>query len=195
MGDWEGSHHHWVFARTLEASGAQPPFVEAGHLLHEVAPVRAKVQRSPPCRTLPGEGSPVKTKITFLSATGVRSSSWSLMRSSRPLKNHIRQELRWRGAMRHSKNSFTTLGTVTPSSLKSAKRHQTKMSRGLVSVSWPQPELGIAGDFGSESRGMGTSMSTYSHRSRNPGVDGGTLKSIPEAAISGAAMKLTHPEH
>lgn len=64
--------------------------------------------------------------------------------------------------MQHSRNSFTTLGTVTPSSLKSAKRHQTKMSRGLVSVSWPQPELGTSGDFGSESRGLGTPTSTYS---------------------------------
>ena len=97
--------------------------------------------------------------------------------------------------MRHSRNSFTTLGAVTPSALKNAKRRQTKMSRGLVNISWPQPELGTAGDVGSESRGLGTPTSTYSHRSWNLGAGEGRLKSIPEAAVSGAAMKLTHPEH
>ena len=74
-GNREGNHSNWVLTRSHEACGAQPPFVEAGHLLHEVAPIRAKVQQIPPCRTLPGEGSPVKTKRTFLSASGVRSSS------------------------------------------------------------------------------------------------------------------------
>ena len=48
MDDLKGSYHHWVLAKPREASGAQPPFVEAGHLLHKVAPVRAKVQQSPP---------------------------------------------------------------------------------------------------------------------------------------------------
>src|SRR3954464_9836442 len=97
--------------------------------------------------------------------------------------------------MRHSRNSFTTLGAVTPSNLKNAKRCQTKTSPGLSSVSWPQLELGTAGEVGSDSRGLGTPTSTYSHRSRNPAADGGSLKSIPEAAVSDAAMKLTHAEH
>src|SRR3954471_12183457 len=97
--------------------------------------------------------------------------------------------------MRHNRNSFTTLGAVTPSDLKHAKRCQTKTSRGLSSVSWPQPELGTTGEVGSNSRGLGTPTSTYSHRSRNPAEGEGSLKSIPEAAVSDAATKLTHAEH
>src|SRR3954464_11463349 len=117
------------------------------------------------------------------------------MWSPRPLKVHIRREWRWRGAMRCNRNSFTTLGAVTPSFFKDMKRCQTKASRGLTSVSWPQPELGTAGDVGFASRGLGTPTSTYNHRSRNPAEGNGSLKSIPEAAVSGAAMKLTHAEH
>ena len=30
VGDWEGSHHHWVLTRPREASGSQPPFIEYG---------------------------------------------------------------------------------------------------------------------------------------------------------------------
>src|SRR3954468_3490130 len=97
--------------------------------------------------------------------------------------------------MRHSRNSFTTLGAVTPSDLKNAKRCQTKTSRGLSSVSWPQPELGTAGEVGSDSRGLGTPTSTYNHRSRNPTAGGGSLKSIPESVVSDAAVKLTHAWH
>ena len=44
-------------------------------------------------------------------------------------------------------------------------------------------------------QGLGTPASTYSHRSRNPTAGGGSLKSIPEVAVSGAAMKLTHAQH
>src|SRR4051812_45675551 len=144
---------------------------------------------------LPGLGSPVRTKSTILSAPSVRSSSWSLMRSPCPLKAHIRREWHWRGAMWRNKNSFTTLGAVTPSELKNVKRRQTKASRGLTSVSWPQPELGAAGEVGFASRGLGTPTSTYNHRLRNPAEGGGSPKSIPEAAVSGAATKLTHAEH
>ena len=64
-----------------------------------------------------------------------------------------------------------------------------------MSVSWPQPELGMAGEVSSDSRGLGTPTSTYSHRSRNPAVGRGSLKSIPEAAVSDAAAKLMHAEH
>src|SRR3954464_4018499 len=106
------------------------------------------------------------------------------MWSPRPLKVHIRREWRWRGAMWRNRNSFTTLGVVTPSFFKDMKRCQTKASRGLASVSWPQPELGTAGDVGFASRGLGTPTSTYNHRSRNPAEGGGRLKSIPEAAVS-----------
>src|SRR3954464_2490228 len=97
--------------------------------------------------------------------------------------------------MRHSRNSFTTLGAVTPSNLKNAKRCQTKTSRGLSSVSWPQPELGTASEVGFDSRGLGTPTSTYNHRSRNLAEGEGSPKSIPEAAVSGTAMKFTHTEH
>src|SRR3954464_8336035 len=144
---------------------------------------------------LPGLGAPVRIKSTVLSTSGVRSSSWSLIRSPRPLKAHIRREWCWRGAMRRNRNSFTTLGVVTPIDFKNAKRCQTKASRGLSSVSWPQPELGTAGEVGFDSRGPGTPTSTYSHRSRNPTEGEGSPKSIPEAAVSDAATKLTHVEH
>src|SRR3954470_14428520 len=97
--------------------------------------------------------------------------------------------------MRRSRNSFTTLGDVTPSVFKNVKRRQTKASRGLSRVSLPQPELGTAGKVGFTSRGPGTPTSTYNHRSRNPDEGVGSLKSIPEAAVSGAATKLTHAEH
>src|SRR3954466_11845716 len=97
--------------------------------------------------------------------------------------------------MRRSRNSFTTLGTVTPSVFKNVKRRQTKASRGLSSVSWPQPELGTAGKVGFASRGLGTPTSTYNQRSRNPAEGEGSLKSIPEAAVSGTATKSTHAEH
>src|SRR3954465_13508729 len=97
--------------------------------------------------------------------------------------------------MRRNRNSFTTLGTVTPSGLKNVKRRQTKASRGLWSVSWQQPELGTAGEVGFASRGLGTPTSMYNHRSRNPAKGEGSLKSIPEAAVSGAATKFTHAEH
>src|SRR3954471_4433600 len=117
------------------------------------------------------------------------------MRSPCPLKAHILQEWRWRGAMRRNRNSFTTLGAVTPSFFKSMKQRQTKASRGLTSVSWPQPELGTASEVGFASRGLGTPTSTYNHRSRNPAEGGGRLNSIPKAAVSGEAMKLTHAEH
>src|SRR3954466_2079958 len=117
------------------------------------------------------------------------------MRSPCPLKAHILREWRWRGAMRCDRNSFTTLGAVTPSFFKDMKRCQTKACRGLASVSWPQPELGTAGDVGFTSRGLGTPPSTYNHRSRNPAEGRGRLKSIPEAAVSGEATKLTHVEH
>src|SRR4051812_21230006 len=144
---------------------------------------------------LPGLGSPVRARSTVLSAPGARSSSWSLMRSPCPLKAHIRREWRWRGAMRHDRNSFTTLGAVTPIDFKHAKRCQTKASRGLSSISRPQPELGTAGEIGFDSRGLGTPTSTYSHRSRNPAEGEGSVKLIPEAAVSGAATKFTHAEH
>src|SRR3954468_19090770 len=107
----------------------------------------------------------------------------------------MRREWRWRGAMRRNRNSFTTLGAVTPSDFKNVKRRQTKASRGLSSVSWPQPELGAAGEVGFDSRGLGTPTSTYNHRSRNPAKGEGSPKSIPEAAVSRAAMKFTHAEH
>src|SRR3954466_13387718 len=97
--------------------------------------------------------------------------------------------------MRRSRNSFTTLGTVTPSVFKNVKRRQTKASRGLSSVLRPQPELGTAGEVGFASRGLGTPTSMYNHRSRNPAEGKGSLKSIPEAAVSGAVTKLTHAEH
>src|SRR3954469_16830888 len=97
--------------------------------------------------------------------------------------------------MRRNRNSFTTLGAVTPFDFKNVKRRQTKASWGLSSASWPQPELGTAGEVGFDSRGLGTPTSTYSHRSRNPAEGGGSPKSIPEAAVSGAATKLTHAEH
>src|SRR3954469_20593514 len=117
------------------------------------------------------------------------------MRSPCPLKAHIQREWRWRGAMWRNRNSFTTLGTVTPSFFKDMKRCQTKASQGLMSVSWPQPELGTAGDVCFSSRGLGTPTSMYNHRSRNLAEGGGRLKSIPEAAVSEEATKLTHAEH
>src|SRR3954467_10315431 len=117
------------------------------------------------------------------------------MQSPCPLKAHIRREWHWRGVMRRNRNSFTTLGAVTPSFFKDMKRCQTKASRGLTSVSWPQTELGTTGDVGSASRGLGTPTSMYNHRSRNSAEGGGRLKSIPEAAVSDEATKLTHAEH
>ena len=44
-------------------------------------------------------------------------------------------------------------------------------------------------------QGLGTPTSTYSHRSRNPLAEDGRPKSIPEAAVSDTAWKLTHHEH
>ena len=44
-------------------------------------------------------------------------------------------------------------------------------------------------------QGLGTPTSTYSHCSLNLASEGGRPKSIPEAAVSGTAKKLTHPEH
>src|SRR3954469_7854437 len=117
------------------------------------------------------------------------------MRSPCLLKAHIRREWCWRGAMRRNRNSFTILGAVMPSFFRDMKRCQTKASQGLTSVSWPQPELGAAGDVGFTSRGLGTPTSRDNHCSWNPAEGRGRLKSIPEAAVSGEATKLTHAEH
>ena len=72
---------------------------------------------------------------------------------------------------------------------------QTETRQGLASLSWPQPELGMAGAEGSESKGPSTQMSTYTHHSQNPLEDDGSSKSIPELAIAVTAWKLNHPEH
>ena len=45
MGGGGSNHDNWVLAWPREASRAQPPLVEAGHLLHEISPAGTKVQK------------------------------------------------------------------------------------------------------------------------------------------------------
>ena len=94
MADWKGSHHHWVLARSLEAGGRDPHSSKIGICFTKSPLLWQRYTKAPPYWMLPGLGSPAKVKSAVFSTSGARSSSWSLILSSRPRKAHIRRE--WR---------------------------------------------------------------------------------------------------
>ena len=73
----------------LRPAGRSPHSSKLGVCFTKSPLLEQRYSKAPPCRMLLGEGSPVRIMRTFLSGSGVRSSSWSLMRSSHPPKDHI----------------------------------------------------------------------------------------------------------